>query len=655
MAKIYNIEVDHYVNEKWSEIQKIIKDNPYSDILLTCSMGGGKTETAVNNCYDDFTLEEGIHWTIGEPTRSCVNNVSNRTIKATGKKPFKCDGTVEYVDLDGELSPGVSTYESGWKIKGACKKEGIIRGLILDEIHELYEGGVGFRSKMRQLYNERKNCKYFIAMTATPDNCMGKDWDVIINVNTKHKKIVIPKLDLVYTEDFKTSTIATAIKYVSNLYPDCNYLVSINDKVKMKDVAKMLEGIIPDTMCWYSNMEEGPAKELLDKAMRREEIKIPKLLLTTSVIESGAEILTDPNLILVDFIDENTPIIRPIQKSGRPRNGNEGAVWFFKKRDTKARIESEASKREKLLKVTQFLCDTFNEDKQPYLRKYPHLIASLNADGNYEYSIDDISIEKEAHRQYIVQLYSNPEKLKEYIYNHNAFEVKKIINYDLKEKDFKEQQKEIDQRKKEERKENEEKLKDFNNWVVNETVPKDREVTIKNSEDIHPKDQWLLQREVIIERRKFYRSSFMKDYRKNVKLLANIEQIPEEEALLKAANGEGEAILFDKLIIESINLYNSGLRPDKEATKKMEYFNLIAAIHKKVEKLGNGKEIKVSLNPEEKGGNFDKLYDYLRNAKKRSNLLTINKKLLKKLLHLIYQFEAERPRITSIKKYTKDK
>lgn len=652
MAKIYNFEVEHHVGEKWCEIQKIIKENPYSNILLTCSMGGGKTELAVNDFYNDFTLTENIHLSIGEPTRSCVANVSNRTIKATGKTPFRCDGTVDYIELDGELSSGVTTYESAWKIKGACKEKQIERCLILDEIHELPEAGVGFRSKMRQFYNERKNCKYFIGMTATPDNCTGMDWDIIIKVNTKYKKIVIPKLDLVYIEDFKASTIATAIKYVSNLYPDCNYLVSINDKTKMKDVTEMLKGIIPHTMLWYSNMEEGPAKELLDKAMRREEIKMPKLLLTTSVIESGAEILTDPNLILVDFIDNNMPIIRPMQKAGRPRNGNKGAVWFFKKYDKETqRIKSEELIRERITKFAQKTCDFLNEDKKPYIKKgYPHVIPSLNADGLYEYSIDEISIEKEAHMDYMIQYYSNPKELKKYIKNHNAFEVKEIYHSFLTDKDFKEQQKIINERKKEEEEAFKEKIEEFERWVLNEAVHKDLEIITSKLDEIHPRDQWLLDRDIIQRMRDIYYDKLMHDYRSNVKLLANIKQIPKEEALLLAANGEGEEILFEEMIIEACKMYNVGMRADKTATKKMKYFNTVCAIHKKVEKLGNGKERDVVLNPGVAGGNFDKLYDYLKNARKRSNLLTVSRETLKKLLQFIYNIKQNN-QISSTKKY----
>ena len=309
------MKIQKFISEKEHELFDLLV-NTKNKTLMVSPMKSGKTTFVMKDLYE-ILRELEVQLIFITPKVSLMDN-----LKAKYPNSQLCKENYS-ASITDDYKPILSTPDSLYKIIAACKDQSRKFYIVYDEVHEAYQS-YSFRKKLARPFKDFDECLCvgFLGMTATPDNIKYLSyWDNIINIDPSVKFIQSENLNIIYGLDNTVESICSHIQHLrsENKAP---IICRINDKDKIKDVSDILSSIdIKCNSCTREIVdEEGYNSDLFQKSLEGLNIKFD-VLLTTSLIDVGVEIILDTKPILVDFMGKNSLVIEDIQFIGRFREG----------------------------------------------------------------------------------------------------------------------------------------------------------------------------------------------------------------------------------------------------------------------------------------------------------------------------------------------
>lgn len=638
------LEVDKYLNEEKHLLYDLLL-NEKSKNLVVAPMKCGKTTFIFTDFYE-ILKELKIQLIFISPKVSLLKN-----LKQKYKKTQLCCEE-HFVKVDKSYNPIISTAESLYKAIRSCEESNREFYLVYDEVHEAYLHYT-FRRKLIAPFNEYTNslCRGFLGMTATDDNiCIDDLWDNIITVKPQQPFIQSNKLNIVTNLGNSIKDIVSHIYRIKEEYKNSPIICRINDKNKIEEVVKILNNFGYKSNVWSSTEEEESNIDLFNNAMKGLNIDFD-ILFTTSLVDVGVEILLNKKPIVIDFMTLKSKVIEDIQFIGRFRNGIEQIDLVINSVKKDYNYFNFREEYNKTLKGAKELINLINGDLEEDKIKSLCINKLITAEEEIEYSVNTDGCLVVAYNRYIKKILSNPNKLMVFLKNHKTLNVREICKMEICKESYlididsmltalREEKKALKDKYKED-------MKDFIKAVKN-MDPKEVDILIQKREEINPNDLWIYNK--IEEYHTFYHNHDNTDLRKRYYDMVGVKKIQFENAKERLL-----FVLTDKDIeFWDMEDFIVSFEYDKKQNNDFEMISIfedefhnilpIYYIRNSIIQLNNGKETFFSLNDK----NIDKVYKMVKSE------LNITKKKFKTLLERMYNVN-ERMRITSLKKYSKNK
>ena len=644
MAKIYNFEVENTLSEVKNELIEIILGGGKQKIGLFAPPKSGKSHFLLNGLGIELADNGKGHIMYG-PTKLWGRDISKRVIELTGQHPILCNGDIkEEIILDDFYTTIASTPDSA--TRGIKAFKGIEYFQSYDEYHEIVSNSTYRRGlKLPDKYYNDPKCLGLLAVTGTPENLIGIEFDTEIYIRPKNR-MIIPVLNLYYTTHLSTGTMSTAIEFINNQHTkDTKHLIRLNDIEKAE---KVLETISVKDKALIHSKQIGDDKEYMEELISTKDVEMKKITITTSTLDSGSEIWTNDKMALTQFVDINTDFANISQNKCRLRNGVTEVNEFIN-----IPISSEPMLSLEEIKIT---VERRSKDDFKYANKFEKLAPYKSEfleyecnNGIYSYKIDEAKVSKKISDLYYRELYSHPEELKKHYQRVLFAEIQEVNIREFTENTYRKVDKEIKEEKKALKEEIALKEGNFIEWGINNKHPKEIELSLKPKEEADKKDQWLYNGEVG-EMNEFILSSDGKPLKKKIDCMVSEFNCTQQQALIKIKNGEYEEMIFKKQFIEAIRRYH--IDPIVPTKTLIKYFNIpyyceVYYIYISIQELNKGKIIRFRLGDT----NIKKLLSKLEEWRKKRYLCKIEEDTLHKYLEIMFVLDKEN-RITSIKKYT---
>ena len=661
------MKIQKFISEKQHELFDVLL-NTKNKTLLVAPMKSGKTTFVMKDLYE-ILRELEIQLVFITPKVSLMDNLKAKYPNAQlCKENYGASITEDY-------KPILSTPDSLYKVIAACKEQGRKFYIVYDEVHEAYQS-YNFRKKLARPFKDydEQLCAGFLGMTATPDNIKFLSyWDNVINIDPTFKFIQSENLNIIYGLDDTVESICSHIQHIRIENNNTPIICRINDKDKIRDIANILGSIGIKCNSWTREIvdEEGSDNsDLFYKSLEGLNIEFD-VLLTTSLIDVGVEIMLDTKPILVDFMGKNSLVIEDIQFIGRFREGLKSIDFIVpSKKTNKIEIKENDSVEERATKIQEMreaaedakfksyqelyderfkviknMTALFNELYWSEKATVPEVKATYNSDEEiWEYEIDEFGLNSVVFRNYIQQFLNSPFNLKKYLDNHETLNISNIETEYINKSDYTVNFVElVDQLKAEKSNKREEfknALSDFKEKVIN-LKAKELEILLTKQEDISKNDLWIYRS--IEELHQFYHTNEMKEFRKRVYTIKDLTNSNLSDSLLMVLKDEDITIIAEhnfKTAMEYYNQYHE--KTNKVIDERMEDYKYIYGIRESIKEL-KGCEVNFKLSNKFKE-------ELLTKVKRKRYLSRISPKTLEKYLSKIYNIDKNN-KITSVKKH----
>lgn len=612
--------INDYICEKDKKIINQLISSKKKDLLVS-PMKTGKTKFVFTSLANYFKNER-IQLIFVSPKTALLKQVG-----AEYNLNPVCDGADACIDG----KPIITTPDSLRKAISKCMNENKKFYMVYDEAHEL-ELSYNFRRKLIRPIEEYENplCIGLLCMTATPDNIIeSMAWDNIMLFTPINKFIQAKITNLVKGVKSDSKSIANYIIHLLKNH-DGSLVFRVNSKEKIKEVEEILKTHNIEAITWHRGDENSSENnkylsDVLDGKRLTNEI-----ILTTSLIDEGVEILADKDVIICAIAESGSRLIELIQFVGRFRQGVKEFNLLMPNVKPVSKLETYSEIEDKLYKFYNVDCMLANDYDNGIIKSHKCLkctkVSNVEYD-LYEYEIDPFAVSAEVFERFINQYISDPEKMREYLKNHFTFnsEIIRIVDQNnLKiDESIEEVAKEIKENKKIQQEEFEnEKKKALDQ--ISEMPNKTLEVLVTKEDLIDKNDLWI--KESIKELYEFYHSEEMRKYRKLFYDLQKIDKTKDTRYLLLRALDDDWIKEYEKQ--ELYIKCNRRIEKGHDPVEGDRLYPKVNAIRKSILNL-KGKEINVKLSKK-----F--MCELLEECRKEKCLSKVTGKTLEKHLSLIY-------------------
>lgn len=637
---IQNLDVFKHIGEKGTSLAEEIIFNKRKTLIIS-PMACGKTTFSFTDLYD-LARECYCQFIFVSPKVSLIQAMESK---------YKCNTCYGGQGITVNGLPVLTTPDSLYKVILSCEEQDRTFIIVVDEVHEC-ELNYLHRHKLWRPFEafEHENCCGLVGLTATPDNILKSiKWDSVIQVNPEQKFIQTPNTTIIKNlgSDVESITAHTFKTYTAQKRQT---VVRVNDKSKIKEVKKLLEGLgVKNVVTWFRDNPDEKDSILLLKMLSGERNNF-EILLTTSLVDVGVELYPEEKPIVIDFLDTNSRIIENIQFLGRFREGvhDYHLVVNANKSDKPYQEYDE---------ILIELKDKANRTKDFAATEYSQIgLESKLLKTSYEpetdtfsYEVDDIAVNTSAFELYIKQIICDTDRLKQFLGKHFTFNSGTIKVAKLP-KDYSniDNLKPLIEQLKEDRKVIRDKKKEKIEELIELVSPlneRDFKLFTTKPDDIVVTDKWRV--DSFREEYEFYWSEDMKNERKKYYFVLKHQRLgnySEQELWLKAFNKKWYSDFKNQCqVVDSNYMYNNSA-PVYKIDESIDRTKIIIYDIRDIIKSFKGKEIGVKLSEKL----LNEILELLQTKKKAYEKWKLQK--LKKYIYLIYNISNDKYRsITSIR------
>ncbi|MGL5245875.1 MAG: DEAD/DEAH box helicase family protein, partial [Sarcina sp.] len=308
-------------------------------IGVSGSMNLGKSYFMLND-LNYYCMDKDYKLIIVIPTTAQLDQVYKR---------YKDKGvTAQYARFKANKKARVilTTPDSLPKIVAMCEELSKNFILAVDEAHEIelsYMYRKAFKNVLKA--SEYKLCKCTLMFSATLDNLILSDtvtFDKLFNVEVKDTFFNAKKFELMTMKKQSVEKMASLIKKLGKQYDKVFYKVdsldklnSLNEILGSEEVKGVQNSLIDDKQSLVATIKEEEKNIYLSSKNRKgnvinEQITSDKEISNefkfigfTSLVNSGIEIRTSGNIVVINFANKTFNFCNEIQFIGRFRNGVE--------------------------------------------------------------------------------------------------------------------------------------------------------------------------------------------------------------------------------------------------------------------------------------------------------------------------------------------
>ena len=638
--QIQNLNVTKHIGEQGTSLaENIIFDKKKT--LIISPMACGKTTFSFNDLYG-LARECACQFIFVSPKVSLIQAMESK---------YKCNTCYGGQGITVNGLPVLTTPDSLYKVILSCEEQDKPFIIVVDEVHEC-ELNYLHRHKLWRPFEAFENdlCCGLVGLTATPDNILRSiKWDSVIQVNPEVKFMQTPSTSIIKNLGSDVESIATHT-FKTYSAQQRQTVVRINDKNKIKEVKKLLEGLgIKNVVTWFRDNPEEKDATLLLKMLSGERSNFD-VLLTTSLVDVGVELYPEQKPIVIDFLDSNSRIIENIQFLGRFREGVENYQMIVnaKKSDKPFQEYSEvlAELKDKAVRTKAFAESEFREiGLESRLLKTNY---NLEED-NYSYEIDEVAVNTSAFEIYIKQIISDTDRLKHFLENHATFnsgeiKIAKLPKDYVNLADLKPLIEELKQDRKTIRDEKKNRIESLVD-LVKGLKPKEFDIFTTKPDDLLVSDEWIVNG--FREEYDFYWSEDMKNERKKYYFVLKYQKLgnyTNQELWLKTFNKKWYTDFKSQcLVVDSNYMYNN-TAPVYKIDEVIDRTKIVVYDIRDTIKAFKGKETGVKLSEKF----LNEVLQLLQSKKKQYEKWKLDK--LKKHIELIYNVSNDKYRtITSVR------
>lgn len=601
-------------------------------VLLIAPMKCGKSTFSFKQLYE-VSLAFEFQMIFVSPKLSLIEQITSRY------KVLNCSGGAG-VKVNGLAV--VTTPDSLYKVISSCEENNKKFFLVYDEVHEMELNYIHRKKLLNPLkFFEHNLCCGFLGLTATADNIIHSiDWDYIYNVDVQEKFQQSERTNIICGLGDTLEAQATHILKTFTLHKH-PVVARINDKKRLMEIKDLLTAKgIKNVHVWYRDNKDEIDQELYYAML--EGIKADfDVLLTTSLVDVGVEIVPFRKPIVIDFINHNSRLIENIQFLGRFREGVAGydivlATYKDVNDELQEQFQEYKDIKLSLNRDVEQLCDIYNKIYPNEIMRNDLLQVEVNEFNEVKYRVDKTAVNSRVFKLYIQQVLKDQEILKRYLEEHKTFNGGAVKIIFVKKDDYlddeklKENIEELKEEKKAQKEEFKNEVVEFMHEVENMTEEQCQILVTKRDEVLVVETHIL---KSIEEQHEFYHSEDMKPYRKAFYSSLDLWRKKEsyKNILLLTLNDERYKEHIKNLeYVKANNLYENYKEKGKD-NKLIKYVKQVFAIRNALRKLKGGEKgvrLSVKLKAE--------LLEVVRQEKGLSKMTV---KALDKHMYYIYNFK----------------
>ena len=640
LNEVQNLDVFKHIGERGTSLAEEIVFNKRKTLIIS-PMACGKTTFSFSDLYS-LARECFCQFIFVSPKVSLIQAMESK---------YKCNTCYGGQGITVNGLPVLTTPDSLYKVILSCEEQDKTFLIVVDEVHEC-ELNYLHRHKLWKPFEafEHENCVGVVGLTATPDNILKSiKWDSVIQVNPEQKFMQTPSTSIINNLGSDVESIVCHV-FKTYMAQKRQTVVRVNDKNKIKEVKKLLEGLgIQNISVWFRDNPDEKDSAMLLKMLSGERNNFD-ILLTTSLVDVGVELYPEQKPIVIDFLDSNSRIIENIQFLGRFREGVEKYHMIVNSKPSDKPYQEYADILQELQDKAKRTKDFAEEEFKVIGLESKLLKSSYQIETDtYNYEVDPVAVNTTAFEIYIKQIICDTERLKRFLENHSTFNSGKIEVAKLP-KDYVniEQLKPLIEEMKadrkvlrDEKKANIESLVEF----VSELNDRDFKLFTTKPDDILITDKWRI--ESFGEHYEFYWSEDMKNERKKyyfVLKFQKLDNLSSQELWLRAFNKTWYNDFKNQcLIVDSNYMYNN-TAPIYKIDEAIDRTKIIVYDIRDILKGFKGKEAGVKLSDKL----LNEILERLQGKKKQYSKWKAQK--LRKYIELIYNVSNDKYRtITSVR------